>query len=198
MLSKFGKKSAVFGAATAMVAAPLLSSALTAQASPEPSPAPAPVLSCDMSGKATFSPALSLNPMGKSTQMKVEGEATGCQDNGQRQNKVVSAKFSGALSGQMSCTSLPRDVGGDVDITWTYADGSTEKSTANFVLNMNGDLSDPSKPITGEFTGESKDGEFKGNKHTGSAKIDPASLAGGCLAGGIESMEFGGKYKMSK
>lgn len=41
------------------------------------------------------------------------------------------------------------------------------------------------------------DGEFKGNKHTGKAKIDPASLAGGCLAGGVNSMDFNGTYEMT-
>ncbi|MFC7342938.1 hypothetical protein [Saccharopolyspora griseoalba] len=200
MLSNFGKKSTVLGAAAAMVAAPLLSGALTANASPERSPAPAPeaVLTCDLSGTAEFSPALSLNPAGESTQMKVEGEASGCKGQAARQDEVVSAKFSGDLSGKMSCTSLPRGVGGDVEITWTYADGSTKTSTADFELNMEGDLSKPSQPITGAFTGEGTDGEFKGNKHTGKADIDPSSLAGGCLTGGVKSMDFSGSYEMSK
>lgn len=205
MVSKLGKKSGILGAAAALAAAPVLAATMTAQAAPQPAPAPAPetLLSCDMSGKAEFSPALSVNPAGESTQMKVSGEATGCEGQSQRQDGVVSAKFSGALEGQMSCTSLPRDVGGDVEITWTYEDGSTKTSTADFNLNMEGDLTNPNEPVKGAFTGSTTDGEFAEAKHEGKAEIDPASLAGGCAGGavtgsGLESMAFNGSYEMTK
>ncbi|SFS72990.1 hypothetical protein [Saccharopolyspora flava] len=102
MLSQFGKKSAVAGAAAALVAAPLLG-ALTAQAAPSPAPEDTKaLLSCDLSGTAEFAPALSANPLGEQTQMKVEGSAKNCAPAGREAADVQSATFSGDLSGTMS------------------------------------------------------------------------------------------------
>lgn len=190
MLSKLGKKSAIFASAATLVIAPLIVTSMTAQAEPESSAQT--LLTCNLSGKADFSPALGLNPAGQSTEMAVQGQATDCQGD----VDVASATFEGALSGQMSCTSLPRDVGGQVDITWKAADGSTTTSKATFNLAMEGDLSNPTNPITGQFTGENTEGSFSGAKHNGEAKINPASVAGGCLTGGVQSMEFDGEYSL--
>ncbi|MDI2027050.1 hypothetical protein QFW96_00440 [Saccharopolyspora sp. TS4A08] len=198
MLSQFTKKSAITGAAAALVAAPLLG-ALTAQAAPSPAPEDAKaVLSCDLSGTAEFAPALSANPLGEQTQMKVSGDAKNCAPAGREAADVESATFSGDLAGTMSCTSLPRDVNGDVDITWKLKDGSTETSKANFALNMEGDLTNPGQPVTGAFEGETTDGEFADAKHKGTGKFDMASAAGGCLAGGLSTLDFAGEYELSK
>lgn len=36
-----------------------------------------------------------------------------------------------------------------------------------------------------------------GATHKGEAKINPASVADGCLTGGVQSMEFEGQYTLS-
>ncbi|MFC7342956.1 hypothetical protein [Saccharopolyspora griseoalba] len=192
MVPKNRTKSGVLGAVAALLAAPLLFAAPAAHAAP----APEVLLSCDLSGKAGFSPALSLNPSGESTRIRVDGAATACRSGSGI--GVTSAKFGGTLNGRMSCTAPPRDVDGDVQITWTYADGSTRKSTAKFALDMRGDLANPSKPITGTFTGQSTDGEFEGNRHTGRGRIDSAGIARDCLTGGLGSVKFNGTYEMSR
>lgn len=190
MVSKAAAKSGILGVVATLVVTPLLTSAMAAQAAP----APETLLSCAMSGKAAFSPALSLNPSGQRTRLEVHGNATRCRSG----IGVTSAEFSGSMTGRMSCTSPPRNVDGDVRITWTYADGSTAKSTAKFALDLKGDLSDPSEPITGTFTGESTEGEFKGNEHTGRGRVDSAGVARGCFTGGLESLKFNGTYQMSR
>ncbi|WP_406689871.1 hypothetical protein REH65_28550 [Saccharopolyspora sp. ID03-671] len=196
MMPHFGKKSALFGATAALAAAPLLGGLLTAQAAPA-APDKA-LLTCDMTGTAQFSPALSGNPFGAATTMKVEGEAIGCTPSGSWAEDVESATFSGDLSGRMSCTSLPRDVGGDVDITWKFKDGSTETSKANFSLKLEGNPLRPSQGVSGAFVGETTDGEFADAKHKGTGKFDMASAAGGCLAGGLSTLDFAGEYELSK
>ena len=198
MLSTLGKKSGIVAAAAALATAPLLTAALTAQAAPAPAPEAKALLSCAMNGTAQFSPALSGNPMGADTRMAVTGEATECKPAGREAEGVVSATFKGDLQGQMSCTSLPRGVGGDVDITWKYEDGSTKTSTANFDLSLEGDLTNPSKPAGGAFTGKTTNGEFADAQHKGSAQFDLASAAGGCVAGGLSSLDFAGKYELSQ
>ncbi|MEB3367449.1 hypothetical protein [Saccharopolyspora mangrovi] len=198
MLSKIGTKSGIFSAAAVLAAAPLLAGALTAQAEPSPAPDAKALLTCDLNGTAAFSPALSANPLGANTQMKVDGQAANCKPAGRAAEDVVSATFTGDLAGKMSCTSLPRDVGGDVDITWKYEDGSTKTSKANFSLDMQGDLSNPDQPVTGAFTGKTVDGEFAEAQHKGSGQFDMASAAGGCLGGGLSSLDFGGKYELSQ
>lgn len=199
MLSRIGKKSSVFGAAAFLAAAPLLAATLTAQAAPSPAPENAKaLLSCDLSGTAEFAPALSANPLGEQTQMKVSGEAKNCAPAGREAADVESATFSGDLAGTMSCTSLPRDVGGDVDITWKLKDGSTTTSKANFAMNMEGDLTNPGQPVTGAFVGDTTDGEFADAQHKGTGKFDMASAAGGCLSGGLSSLDFAGKYELSQ
>lgn len=198
MLSKIGTKSGIFSAAAVLAAAPLLAGALTAQAEPSPAPEAKTLLTCDLNGTASFSPALSANPFGANTQMKVDGQAANCKPAGRAAEGIVSATFTGDLAGRMSCTSLPRDVGGDVDITWKYEDGSTKTSKADFSLNMEGDLSNPGQPVTGAFTGKTVDGEFTDAQHKGSGQFDMASAAGGCLGGGLSSLDFGGKYELSQ
>lgn len=193
MVSKIGKKSGILAASMTLLAAPLLIAPPT-QAAPEP--APEKLLSCDMSGKASFAPALSLNPSGQRTRVNVTAEATRCSSRSGLD--VTSAQLTGALTGRMSCSSPPRDVNGDVEITWTRADGSTATSTANFALDLRGDLSNPSKPITGTFTGQNTDGAFRGNEHRGQGKIDSSGLARGCFTGGLESLNFNGSYRMTK
>lgn len=196
MLSTLGKKSAIFSAAAALAAAPLLTAAPTAQA--DPAPEAKALLSCDLGGTASFSPGLSGNPLGDQTQMRVEGDATNCAPGSRAAEDVASATFAGDLSGTMSCTSLPRGVGGDVDITWQYKDGSTKTSKANFTLDMQGDLTNPSNPASGVFGGKTTDGEFADAAHKGEAKLDLASAAGGCLMGGLEEIDFNGTYELSQ
>jgi hypothetical protein len=198
MLSKLGTKSGIFSAAAVLAAAPLLAGALTAQADPAPAPDAKTLLTCELTGSAAFSPALSANPLGANTMMKVDGQAANCKPAGRAAEGIVSATFTGDLAGKMSCTSLPRDVGGDVDITWKYEDGSTKTSKADFSLNMQGDLSNPGQPVTGAFTGKTVDGEFSNAQHKGSGQFDMASAAGGCLAGGLDSLDFAGKYELSQ
>lgn len=193
MFPKTGKKSGILGAAVTLLAAPLLT-APPAQAAP--APASETLLSCDMSGKASFAPALSLNPSGQRTRVNVTADATGCSSRSGLD--VTSARLTGAMVGHMSCSSPPRDVNGDIEITWTRADGSTAKSTANFALDLRGDLSNPSKPITGTFTGQNTDGAFKGNEHRGQGRIDSSGLARGCFTGGLESLNFNGSYRLTK
>ncbi|MEV4644399.1 hypothetical protein [Saccharopolyspora sp. NPDC049357] len=198
MLSKLGTKSGIFGAAAVLAAAPLLAGALTAQADPSPAPEAKTLLTCELKGSSSFAPALSGNPFGANTQMKVDGQAANCKPASKAAEGVVSATFTGDLSGKMSCTSLPRDVGGDVDITWKYEDGSTKTSKANFSLNMQGDLSNPGQPVTGSFTGKTVNGEFTDAQHKGTGQFDMASAAGGCLGGGLSSLDFAGKYELSQ
>ncbi|TDD90886.1 hypothetical protein E1202_07185 [Saccharopolyspora karakumensis] len=198
MLSKFGKKSGIFGATAALVAAPLIAATVSAHAEPSPAPDAKALLSCDLSGTAAFAPALSMNPAGADTQLKVDGQATNCAPAGRAAEGVVSATFTGDMAGKMSCTSLPRGVGGDVDITWKYEDGSTKTSKANFELNLEGDLTNASKPAGGAFTGKTTSGEFAESSHKGSAQFDLASAAGGCMAGGLNSLDFAGKYELSQ
>ncbi|GAB3302018.1 hypothetical protein [Parasphingorhabdus pacifica] len=196
MLSKLGKKPGVFGVAALLAAAPLLAApmaqAVNDPAAQERDEAAKALLICDLDGRAEFTPALgpALPGNAPQTTMTIEGEATSCSG----ESDVVSAKFTGSFQSALSCTSLPNDTEGEATITWTHEDGTTSESTADFALTFD-------QLNSGHFGGEITEGEFVGNESSGTAEIDllgaGAACATGAATGGVDALEFSGKYQMT-